>query len=75
MTISSSTEFQKILEKHPFLNLENRPKIPFQISIGVERIQLSWIQIYLEGEGQNVDCFTVRRHVKVSAVSLLGQLV
>ena len=30
---------------------------------------------FLEGEGQQVDCFTVRQPVKVSAVSLLGQLV
>jgi hypothetical protein len=32
-------------------------------------------QIYFEREGQQVDCYTVRRPVKVSAVSLLGQLV
>jgi hypothetical protein len=32
-------------------------------------------QIYFEGEKQQVDCFTVRQPVKVSAASLLGQLV
>ncbi|MEC9383125.1 MAG: hypothetical protein VYD06_01620, partial [SAR324 cluster bacterium] len=43
LTISSSTDFQKILEQHQFLNLGNSLNITFQISIGVERIQLSWI--------------------------------
>jgi uncharacterized protein len=32
-------------------------------------------QIYFEGEKQQVDCFTVRQPVKVSAASILGQLV
>ncbi|HHZ77406.1 MAG TPA: DUF4143 domain-containing protein, partial [Candidatus Lambdaproteobacteria bacterium] len=56
-------------------NSRNAPLNPnlkwFQEKTGAEFA----FQIYLDGEGDNVDCFSVHRPVKVSAVSLLGQLV
>jgi len=61
-----------LLEVKSSKNVPLNPNLKwFQDKTGAEFA----FQIYLDGEGENADCFSVHKPVKVSAVSLFGQLV
>ena len=61
-----------LLEVKSSKNVPLNPNLKwFQDKTGAEFV----FQIYLDGEGENADCFSVHKPVKVSAVSLFGQLV